>query len=613
MRVTDFGVAVLDGDLLSSYVEQAGQLACADAWLQRFAPNIPNGGRVVDIGAALGDHAASYSRMVGETGEVVAFEPYAPFLECLRYNAAALPNVTVHGVALADTESRGHMHRSDVQPDNHGMSHLERDIAGETVVTTLDRVGAAWDRLDFVKIDVEGSEPLVIDGAHALLTKFHPALLVEVNAAALTRKGFSPDDVYRRLRALGYTCAPCRPGDTLTSPEIDVFCTYTPSSAPLGCGISATTSRNSGALRIHLLSVPNTQPTHDFPLDGFCVRTMLFAELCERLGHEVILYGVERSEAAGRFVQVMTAQQQQELIGGAQSPSYQYVKFDPGSPLFQSFNRDCQNIIRGTKQPGDVIATICGHAQMSIADAHPELTFLEYSVGYTGVAPHAHRVYQSNAWRHVIHGFTGVLGERACDAVIPPWFHAETFPVVLKPQPYVIYCGRLVASKGIATACDAAKAAGVELVLIGHGEPSLVTYGTYLGAVTTDERNRLLAHATACLMPTQYLEPFGNVAAEAQLCGTPIISTDTGGFLDSVDHGHTGFRCQSLGEFTQAITLAHTLDRAYIRARACALFSVESAERAYRAYFQRLHALNSVGWRDPSPTLILPERSEVYA
>lgn len=363
-------------------------------------------------------------------------------------------------------------------------------------------------------------------------------------------------------------------------------------------------------MRIHLLSVPNTFPTHDFPLDGFCLRTILFAELCDRLGHQVFLYGVERSDAPGTFVKVMTADQQKALLGPS-APEYQYVSFDGGTPLFQSFNKDCQNLIRWAKEPGDVIATIAGSAQALVADAHPELPFLEYSIGYHGIAPSSHRVFESHAWRHVVHGFSGILGERACDAVIAPWFHAEEFPVSARPDPYVIYCGRLVSSKGIRTVCDAAEKAGVKLLLVGHGDPTLVTYGEYLGAVTTPERNRLLSKATACLMPTQYIEPFGNVAAEAQLCGTPVISTDMGGFVDSVEQGKSGYRCSSLGEFVQAIGCARELDRSYIRTRAEALFSFEAAEVSYRAYFTRLAALRGEGWRDLTPTLPIP--AGVYA
>ena len=113
------------------------------------------------------------------------------------------------------------------------------------------------------------------------------------------------------------------------------------------------------------------------------------------------------------------------------------------------------------------------------------------------------------------HGFTGVLGGRPFDDVIPPYFPVDEFPQ-RTPEPYVVYCGRLVHSKGVRDACDMAKQAQVKLVLIGHGDQALITYGEYVGAVSHEERNRILAGAQACLMPTQYIAPFGNVSAELE-------------------------------------------------------------------------------------------------
>lgn len=358
-------------------------------------------------------------------------------------------------------------------------------------------------------------------------------------------------------------------------------------------------------MRIHLLAVPNTQVVKGaYPLDGFCLRTWLFADLCTRLGHQVILYGVEKTDApCTQFVPVMTEEQRLGHTGGAATP-YQYIRFDAQEPLFQAFNKDVCNHLRVLKQPGDVLATIVGNAAQSVSEAHPELTFFEYSVGYTGVAIHAHRVYQSAAWQHTVYGYTGIQGGRVCDAVIPPWFPLSEFPYTARPDPYVIYCGRLIPAKGLSVACEAAKRAGMKLLIVGHGDPSLVTHGAeFLGAVSTEERNHLLSRATACLMPTQYLEPFGNVAAEAQLCGTPMITTDFGAFVESVEQGKTGYRCNSLGEFIEAIELAHDLDRSYIRSRAVRLYTTEAAMRAYASYFRRIQALRDEGWRDLTPGL----------
>lgn len=354
-------------------------------------------------------------------------------------------------------------------------------------------------------------------------------------------------------------------------------------------------------MRVHLLSVPNTQPTAAFELDGFCLRTRLFSGLLKTLGHEVILYGVEQTDApCDVFIRVLTEEQRKGFIG--ETP-YQSVEFNPGSPLFLHFNTSVANHIRSTKQPGDVIATIAGSAQATIADAHPELLFLEYSVGYSGIAQHAHRVYQSHAWRHIVHGFTGVLGGRACDAVIYPWFPIEEFPFTAHPEPYAVYCGRLVHSKGIWDVCEVAKRAGLPLKLVGHGQTDLVTYGEYLGVLPTAERNQVVAHASVCLMPTQYIEPFGNVAAEAQLCGVPLVTTDFGSFPEIVVQGETGYRCTSLGELIEAVSLAPDLDRFKIRQRARQLYSADTAQTAYRAYFRRLAALRGDGWRDLAPGL----------
>ena len=353
-------------------------------------------------------------------------------------------------------------------------------------------------------------------------------------------------------------------------------------------------------MRFHLLSTPNTRTTHQFELDGFCLRTILFASLLKQLGHTVILYGVESNDApCDEFVSCLS---EAERVGFLAGTPYQYATFD-GSPAFLTYNTRAALHIRNRKQPGDIIATIGGSAQQQVAEHHPELRFLEYSIGYRGiVAPY--RVYQSHIWRHVVHGFQGVEGGRVTDAVIPPWFPIEDFPFTTNPDPYVVFCGRLIQNKGLAVACEAAKAAGVPLKVIGHGEAKNVTYGEYLGPVSHQVRNEVLSKAIACLMPTQYIEPFGNVAAEAQLCGTPIISTEFGAFVESVEQGRTGYRCGVLGDYVHAIDLCRDLSRTYVRARAERLYSTHAALKNYATYFARMDALASPeGVHSPASTL----------
>ena len=353
-------------------------------------------------------------------------------------------------------------------------------------------------------------------------------------------------------------------------------------------------------MRVHLLALPNVQTTAAYSLDGFCTRTRLFAKLLKDLGHTVILYGSEENDApCDTFVSCLTKSEQQAMLG--ELPYQAYVP-DVASPLCITFNSRAATRVRTTKQHGDVLATIGGSAQVTVWEQNPELLFLEYSIGYRGICFGASaRVFQSHSWRHVVHGFTGVDGGRLYDAVIPPWFPVADFPYVSNPDPYVVYCGRVTEVKGITTACKAAEAAGVPLVVIGHGDPSLVTYGEFKGAVSDEARNQILAHATACLMPTGYLEPFGNVAAEAQLCGTPVIGPDYGAFVETIEQGVTGYRCTYLGEFVQAIHDCADLDRRVIRERAVRLYSEEAGRENYRQYFTRLEMLQREGWNSLTP------------
>lgn len=359
-------------------------------------------------------------------------------------------------------------------------------------------------------------------------------------------------------------------------------------------------------MRVHLLALPNCQTTAAYDLDGFCQRTILFAELLAQMGIETLLYASEENEApCVEHIAVVSKAEQRQALGAT---PYQAWRQEAGDPLSVLFNARVSTHLRASKRPGDIMATIGGGSQRLVAESHPDVRCLEYSIGYSGVFA-SHRIFESHAWRHVVQGFSGIEGPRVFDDVIPPWFHAEAFPFRARPDDYVLFCGRLVHGKGITTACDAAQRAGVRLVVIGHGQPELVTYGECLGAVSTAERNRLLAGARAVLMPTQYVEPFGNVSAEAQLCGTPVISAEMGGFVESVEQGVSGYRCRTLGEYVQAIDLARDLDRAAIRLRAERLYGFPAAREAYRSYFDRLN--DPDGWRSLAPTL--PAREAVYA
>jgi len=342
-------------------------------------------------------------------------------------------------------------------------------------------------------------------------------------------------------------------------------------------------------MRFHLLGIPNAPVAQGYSLDGFSQATLKFSRMLKELGHYVYLYAPEGSEAqCDELVVTLSEEERSTLIGDTE---YQYAMMEAHYPLWALSNPRTIKEIAKRKQPRDFICSIGGASQKPIADAHPGLMFVEYSIGYVSSFA-KYRVYESHIWRHCTHGFQDDQQGRFFDAVIPYFFDTGQFPFRDEKEPFALYVGRLTPRKGLAIACQAARLAGVPLKVIGHGDTELVTDGAeYLGPLGDADRNEWMSRASCLLCPTLYLEPFGATAVEAQLCGTPAISTDFGAFVETVEQGVSGFRCNYLAEFTEAIKMAPTLNPARIRERAVKNYSMGVIKWQYERYFQRLMLL----------------------
>jgi len=169
---------------------------------------VARGSIAVDVGAHFGTYSHALCRLVGKQGLVHAFEPIA---EDARYLTAAarqlrLP-MEVHNCALSSVNGTAAL----TVPDRYGhgktaLSSLEPHVGtGErrTVeVRRLDDVLAGADRpVSFIKIDVEGHELAVLEGAAETIARHKPNLLIEIEE----RFHAAPAVVtFERVQALGY-------------------------------------------------------------------------------------------------------------------------------------------------------------------------------------------------------------------------------------------------------------------------------------------------------------------------------------------------------------------------------------------------------------------------
>lgn len=171
----------------------------------------------------------------------------------------------------------------------------------------------------------------------------------------------------------------------------------------------------------------------------------------------------------------------------------------------------------------------------------------------------------------------------------------------------LVFLGRIAPIKGTHTAVEVAQRSGRPLVIAGNVpddqqdffrgqiEPHLDgEHIQYVGPVDDEQKNALLGRADAFLMPIEWEEPFGIVMAEAMACGTPVIGTRRGSVPEVVEHGETGFVCDSMEEMVDAVGRIDTINRADCRSRCEAIFSQTAVVDAYeRLYETRIEALKA--------------------
>jgi glycosyltransferase involved in cell wall biosynthesis len=179
----------------------------------------------------------------------------------------------------------------------------------------------------------------------------------------------------------------------------------------------------------------------------------------------------------------------------------------------------------------------------------------------------------------------------------------ETFPFRKEKHNYVLFLGRFHPEKAPHVAIDAARAAGMPIVLAGKCseeieqayfhreiEPRIGPDVTIFGVADATAKRRLLARAACLLFPIAWDEPFGLVVIEAMACGTPVVALRRGAVPELVIDGRTGIIVDHPAELTQGIALARQLDPAACRKHVETSFSVDVMADGYEAVYQRAAA-----------------------
>ena len=170
-----------------------------------------------------------------------------------------------------------------------------------------------------------------------------------------------------------------------------------------------------------------------------------------------------------------------------------------------------------------------------------------------------------------------------------------------KPGKYLVFLGRVAPEKGLDQAIEIAKRVDMPLRIGAKIDPTNFEYYRavieplldhplieYVGEITDLEKDDFLGDAYAQVCPYDWPEPFGLVFTESLACGTPVIAYRRGSLPEIIDHGVTGFLCETLEEMVQSVRHVSVLDRDRCRQAFDTRFTTQRMVQDYLRVYEQM-------------------------
>lgn len=376
-------------------------------------------------------------------------------------------------------------------------------------------------------------------------------------------------------------------------------------------------------IRLHIFALPHTITNNDFSHCAYTGKVLRFPRMMMSRGYEVYHYGVEGSETgATKDIQLMTRNEWDSARVMSYMALHSNVTHEEAvkhlkdhssfigdlgnwsTPLYRQFNERLRPRLlenyRSTKT--DIVCLPFGVSHDRALD-DLNLVVCESGIGYND-STRPYRIFESYAWLHHELAKSGKWGQNYW-FVVPNYFDAVEWPLSLTPQLNTVgFFGRIYDGKGCHIIVEIARRMPhIRFILCGQGNPTpfLVSNNiVYKPPISGKERAEYLGSLKALLAPTMFIEPFCGVVVEAQLCGTPALTTDYGAQTETVEPFKTGLNCHTLQDYCLGIQMAvdGKFDRTYIRERAVRLYDMFNVARKYDYVFKSIMDIHNGknGW-----------------
>jgi FkbM family methyltransferase len=186
-----------------------------DNIIYRFSGLFQPGWIIFDIGASIGYWTIPFLKKIKElkSGSVFSFEPLPKNHEILKRN---LQINGLHDIANILNYAVGNfvgtipIHATEAGETGNAyigekvINDISHTFQSNVEILTLDSLSQKFERCDFIKMDIEGAEYFVIDGAQKFIDEFRPIIFGEFNSKFLDNFGYSIVDIANILKSKGY-------------------------------------------------------------------------------------------------------------------------------------------------------------------------------------------------------------------------------------------------------------------------------------------------------------------------------------------------------------------------------------------------------------------------
>jgi len=404
----------------------------------------------------------------------------------------------------------------------------------------------------------------------------------------------------------------------------------------------------------HVLGVSTTETNDEYAGCPFTTGAKNLISEIVKDGDTVIHYCNPGSDTAGEDVFV-TGKRVLDIFGESHASQY-HASYQPKAiaRLCRDFSIACAAEVRKRVQPGDFVLLPSDGVQDVIAMLGdvPDIKIVEINVGYPDPLA-MYRIFETNTWRSFWrgradrtlriyetlshnHGHQNSHGHghlNMSDVPRPMFYNKNImvptteprwvldtaiFPIVcgdmlksvdegVSREDYFLFLGRIIKGKGIFEAIELTERLGRRLIIAGPGrfedelEPlvgNLPPHVEFFGMAKKTDRDLLLSKAACVVALSRYNEPFGYVVPESSRFGTPVLTSDTGGFSESVCEGVNGFTGGCMADWVEKSFQLETLDSEKIFGYYKDNFSSSVLYPKYKQFWRRINAFVLSGMKE---------------